>query len=255
MPTEAIPFYEPGGNLTGKASATINSKRFLMISGDRVSDPTSVSDSIAGGNISVAQASAGARPIGVSSLDTASGDLVDILAVPGSIVPVMASGTITAGDAVSVTTDGKAISTATAEPVAATRNSGGSPGANNQLTYTARDAGTAGNGISVRLKDPAGNSASLSVDANGNDIVVNLATNGGGTVTSTAAQVKTAIEAEADANSLIVVTHTGASSGAGVVVADAGLQLTGGTDAGTAHVAGLAVATVANNEDAQVRLY
>ena len=256
MADEAIPYYTPGGNLSGYASAAITAKRFVMISGARTNDIEDVSDSVTGGNIQVSQATAGSRPIGVAGEDTAITDLCPILASPGMIVPVTAAGTITAGASVSVTTDGKAIASSNAAATYATVDSSGSAGANNQLRYTAKDVGVIGNGISVRLRDPAGLSAALSITVNGNDIVVNLATDGAGVVTSTATLVKAAIEANGSANAMITVAHVSPSTGAGVVVAEATpKQLANGAEAAASYVAGISVETVSVNEDAQVRLY
>lgn len=102
---------------------------------------------------------------------------------------------------------------------------------NNAMTWTAKASGAAGNNITVRLKDPGANSASLSVDVNnGDDIVVNLATSVAGAITSTAAQIKTAVEADTEANALVAVANASTSTGAGVVTAVAATALTGGVD-------------------------
>lgn len=91
--------------------------------------------------------------------------------------------------------------------------------ANNALTWTAKLDGALGNDITVHLKDPKANSATLSVAVTGKAIVVSLATGSTGAVTSTAAQVVTAVAANADANALVGVANTGASTGAGVIAA------------------------------------
>lgn len=95
----------------------------------------------------------------------------------------------------------------------------GSVSSNNALTFTSKLYGALGNGISLHLKDPAANSASLSVVVTGKAIVANLATDGTGAITTTAAQLKTAIEANTAAAALVTITNTGASTGAGVVAA------------------------------------
>ena len=92
-----------------------------------------------------------------------------------------------------------------------------SGGTNTGLTFTAKPVGALGNAISVALVNPGTNSASLAVTVAGNAITVSLATSAGGAITSTAAQVKTAIEAVPAAAALITVAHAGASTGAGVV--------------------------------------
>jgi hypothetical protein len=110
-------------------------------------------------------------------------------------------------------------------------------GNENGLTFTAKAYGAAGNQISVTYTDPSANDAALSVSVSRFDIRVSLATNGGGTITSTAALVKAAIEASTAASALVGVTIYAADTGAvddgsGVVTAMAEAHLSGG--AGTA---------------------
>jgi len=123
-------------------------------------------------------------------------------------------------------------------------------GDDNSLTITAREYGTGGNSIRVTYVDPAANSQALAVSVAGTSIVVSLATNGGGSITSTAAQVKAAIEAHEPANRLVsVAIHTGdsgtADDGSGVVTAMAATALTGGagTGIGIASPGGLCIDT------------
>ncbi len=101
---------------------------------------------------------------------------------------------------------------------------------NNALTFTAKDAGVAGNNISLTMIDPAGNNGALSVDVVGRDINVTCATDGASAIASTAADIKAAVEASAAAD-LVTVAHTGASTGAALVVAVAKTDLAGGTAA------------------------
>jgi phage tail sheath protein FI len=101
---------------------------------------------------------------------------------------------------------------------------------NNALTVTSKLAGELGNSSSLRLVNPGTNSATLSVSVSGRDVTVNLATNASGVITTTAAQVKTAIESNASAHALLLVANTGASTGAGVVTALRRAALTGGLD-------------------------
>lgn len=102
---------------------------------------------------------------------------------------------------------------------------------NNAITWTSKLTGAGGNDITVHLKDPKANSAALSVQVSGKNIVVNLATGAGGAITTTATQVKTAIEASASAHALVGLANTGASTGAGAVAASASrLALSGGID-------------------------
>lgn len=106
----------------------------------------------------------------------------------------------------------------------------GTAAANNGLRLTAKLAGVLGNAIALELLDPAGNSQSLSVDVVGQTIIVSLATSASGAITTTAATLKAAIEAEPDAHALVDVTAIGASTGAGVVTAAAAQSLAGGVD-------------------------
>jgi hypothetical protein len=110
-------------------------------------------------------------------------------------------------------------------------------GDDNALTFTAVAYGTGGNSITITYVDPAANDAALGVVVAGSAITVNLATDGGGVITSTAAMVLAAIEASGPASALVdVAIDTGdsgvADDGSGVVTALASAPMTGG--AGTA---------------------
>jgi len=100
---------------------------------------------------------------------------------------------------------------------------------NNALTWTAKVAGLLGNNIVIALEDPDASSQPLSIEVAGGCIIVKLATDATGAITTTASQLKTAIEASADASALVSVAHTGASTGAGVVT-DQVVRLSGGLD-------------------------
>ena len=107
----------------------------------------------------------------------------------------------------------------------------GSVGSNNALTFTSKLLGALGNDITVHLRDPKANNASLSVAVSGRAIVVSLATGSTGAITSTATLVKAAIEAHTAANDLVLVASTGASTGAGIVAASfRAASLAGGED-------------------------
>lgn len=101
---------------------------------------------------------------------------------------------------------------------------------NNALTFTSKLDGALGNTSSLRLVNPGTNSAALSVSVSGRDVTVNLATNGSGVITTTATQLKTAIDGNAAASALFTVANTGASTGAGVVTALRRATLAGGLD-------------------------
>lgn len=104
-------------------------------------------------------------------------------------------------------------------PAAAARLLTGVVASNNALTFTAVTSGRAGNDITVQLKDPKANSQTLSVAVSGTAITVNLATNAGGAITSTATLIIAAIVASIPASSLITAANTGASTGAAAVTA------------------------------------
>ncbi|MFV8312735.1 capsid cement protein [Mycobacteroides chelonae] len=94
--------YAPGADITAQATATVTARRFLAISGDRVS----------GGNIAVAPAPAGARSFGVAGNDAIVGGLVTVVRGNSRVVKVAAAGAIAAGAEVEVGAAGKAITKA-----------------------------------------------------------------------------------------------------------------------------------------------
>jgi hypothetical protein len=102
----------------------------------------------------------------------------------------------------------------------------GNVGANNALTWTAVTPGGLGNTVTVALV-VSGTSTPLSVAASGTAVTVNVATNGGGSPTSTAIQVAAAITGSVAASGLVTVAGTTGSSGAGVVAAVAATALSG----------------------------
>lgn len=143
---------------------------------------------------------------------------------------IVQKGTIVGGAAAPVLTDiTQKVRKKNTASVAATLATG-VVGNNNAITFTAKTAGTAGNGIKVQLKDPAAASQALSVSIAGDTIVVSLATSGASAITSTAADIITAVNAHLTAKTLVSAANTGASTGAGVVVAVAATALAGGTD-------------------------
>jgi len=82
---------------------------------------------------------------------------------------------------------------------------------------TADAAGTAGNAITLNLIAPQTNGASLGVTVTGTAIAVSLATDTGGIVTSTALQVITAINDNADADALVTAAAVQGQPTTGVV--------------------------------------
>ena len=110
-------------------------------------------------------------------------------------------------------------------------------GDDNGLIYTARAYGTEGNSIKVGYTDPGANNASLAVSVFRQAITVSLATGVAGAITSTAAEVKAAIEAHSIANQLVTVAIMTADSGtaddgSGVVTAMAADALSSGAGTG-----------------------
>ena len=101
-------------------------------------------------------------------------------------------------------------------------------GNNNALTFTAVISGFAGNKISIAFVNPEANSSPLSVSVTGAAINVSLATNSSGAVTSTAAQIITALAGNTAAAALLSASNTSGSSGAGVVTPFTSQFLSGG---------------------------
>jgi len=101
----------------------------------------------------------------------------------------------------------------------------------NALTWTAELSGVSGNGISIQLVDPGVNSSPLKITVTGYAIVVSLATDPEGAITSTAGAIITAVGADYEAVELVSVANTGESGGTGVVTAMlAPANLSGGVD-------------------------
>jgi hypothetical protein len=109
-------------------------------------------------------------------------------------------------------------------------------GTDNALTFTAVEYGPGGNDISIAYVDPGGTTASLAVTVERKAITVSLA-RAANAITTTAAQIVTAIEAHAGASELVTVEVDTSDSGSeddgsGVVTAFARDYLQGGTGTG-----------------------
>lgn len=102
MANENIGVYEPGRDISGRASAAVTGKRFLKISGNR-----------SGGNIAVAHADTGGRICGVSKYDAAAGDLVGVTRGNSRVTYVRAGGAIAAFAEVEVGAGGVAVTKTT----------------------------------------------------------------------------------------------------------------------------------------------
>ncbi len=101
-------------------------------------------------------------------------------------------------------------------------------GDNNDLKFTSKLKGHFGNTIKIAYVDPAAADAKIGVSVSGTTITVSLATDANKAITSTAANVKAAIEAVPAAAALVSVANVAANSGAGVVAAMAATALANG---------------------------
>lgn len=97
MANEAVGIYDPGQNVSGRASANVTGKRFVKISGNR-----------SGGNVAIATADAGGRVFGVAKQDAASGEVVGVSRGNSRVIQVTADGAIAAFGEVEVGAAGKA---------------------------------------------------------------------------------------------------------------------------------------------------
>ena len=100
---------------------------------------------------------------------------------------------------------------------------------NSALVLTAKTAGNTGNNIRLVTEDPGAANQSVAVTVSGQVIRVSLATGADKGVTTTASQLKTAIEGDATATAMVGVALGEGSSGAGVVPVTS-LYLGGGQD-------------------------
>jgi hypothetical protein len=102
------------------------------------------------------------------------------------------------------------------------------PALNDDLVFTAKTLGTVGNSISVEFEEPGGPNAPLTVTTIGNRIIVSLASNDAGELTSTASQVQAAISASPSSSDLVNVQLASGNNGTGTVSAMAETFLSGG---------------------------
>jgi hypothetical protein len=110
-------------------------------------------------------------------------------------------------------------------------------GDENALDFTSAIWGTAGNDTTIEYLDPGDINQTISVDVTASAIVVSLATEGAGTITTTAAELITAYELVSAATDLATVAIDasdtgGADDGSGVVTAMAEASFTGGLGIG-----------------------
>jgi len=102
-------------------------------------------------------------------------------------------------------------------------------GSNKDLTFTSRVLGVAGDGISIECV-VSGVGTPLSISAAAPAITINSATDGSGNATSTARDIRDALEADEDAMALIKVKLATGSDGSGIFGALAHTHLAGGVD-------------------------
>lgn len=114
--------------------------------------------------------------------------------------------------------------------------------------YTAVTAGVGGNSITIVYLDPGGNNQALSVSVVTNAITVHLATNGGGTITSTNDLIAAAILASAPAHAL-VTSVVGGGHGSDVVTAVGSTALQNGADPTPGEVAGTLKLQACNDDE------
>lgn len=110
-------------------------------------------------------------------------------------------------------------------------------GTHNDLLFTSVATGVAGNSNAVQYVDPAANSAPLGVvitpSGSTATVVVSLATNGSGAITTTANDVYLLLQAQGAAfSNYMSVTFASGNDGSGVVTALASTTLAGGAASG-----------------------
>jgi len=103
---EVIPYYEVADRITARCSAAVTGKKFVKISGNRISGP-GLSAAGDGGTYQVAQTVAGDKAFGVAMWDAAINTMVPV--IREGIVPVTAGAAITAGQEVQSDANGAAI--------------------------------------------------------------------------------------------------------------------------------------------------
>ena len=113
-------------------------------------------------------------------------------------------------------------------------------GTNNDLVYTSKLDGAAGNKIKIAYVDPDEEEAELGISFAVSEgittITVNLATDGSKVITTKASDVKAAIDAHPVAKTLVSVANAADNSGAGAVTALPATALAGGVDGTPAPV-------------------
>jgi hypothetical protein len=109
----ANPFYDEGDEITGYCTAAVTGMTFVKISGARQPGGPNlvggaITDSVVGGNVSIAPAGAGDKVFGVAVYDQVLGNLVPVFRSP-KVMPVTAGAALTAGVEVQSDGNGNAI--------------------------------------------------------------------------------------------------------------------------------------------------
>ena len=103
-------------------------------------------------------------------------------------------------------------------------------GLNNAIVWTAVADGTPGNFISVSYINPGTPNASLSITKTGAAIAVNLATDGGSSLLTTANHILAAVLLNTEISDIVTTTLVTGETGAGIVTAMPSTPLIGGID-------------------------
>ena len=98
MANESIPLYRPGSDVSATPTAAVKGKTFVDVSG-----------AIAGGLVKVTTATAAGKAFGVAAFDAPQDGTVAVIRGSKTILPVVAGGTLAAGDEVEVGAGGKAV--------------------------------------------------------------------------------------------------------------------------------------------------
>jgi len=133
-------------------------------------------------------------------------------------------------------------------------------GSNNDLTFTAKQAGAAGNGIRVRYVDPSVSAGELSVTVSGDDITVNLGTDPGAAATLATALTGsnndvdfTAVDPGPDGNDITITYADPGGTTASLSVEVDGTDITvnlGRSSSAINTTANLLIAAIEDSDDA-----
>jgi hypothetical protein len=122
-----IPLYYDSPPVTGAATAAIVGGRFVVVGGAFQSSPLFNASSPAtdGGNIQITQAGAAAKVFGVAAYDAAAAlDKIPVWHGDTTVVPMVAGGTVTAGQEVESDAAGKPITLASGKAAGIAESSG-----------------------------------------------------------------------------------------------------------------------------------